>query len=124
MDSKETNAPPERTAIPPMLEEMMETMCRGGGCSPASMCQEMMGTSGAAAYTRPEAQTAFNEWAHAVEDEILAALRARSPLDLATLAGTLRTSPESTLYFVGTLLRDGKATISSLRSTGTTDETA
>jgi predicted ArsR family transcriptional regulator len=71
-----------------------------------------------AAYATPEVRTLFEEWARSVEEEVLAALKARGPLDLATLAGALKVSPESVLHFLGKLVRDGKATIAGIRATG------
>jgi predicted ArsR family transcriptional regulator len=53
-----------------------------------------------------------------VEDEILLVMRAKGKLDLTHLADQLKISPESTLYFLGKLVRDGKAVISEIRATG------
>ena len=43
----------------------------------------------------------FGEWARSVEDEVLATLKERGPLDLAALAASLKISPESALLFLG-----------------------
>ena len=86
-----------------------------GELSPAAMCQAMMTSVGKAAemaaYATPEVRTMFEEWARSVEDEVLATLKARAPLDLAALAGALKISPESALLFLGKLVREGKANI-------------
>ena len=55
-----------------------------------------------------------------VADEVLAALKRKGPLDLATLASAdaLTFSPESTLSLLYKLVREGKVTIGSIRVTG------
>jgi hypothetical protein len=107
------------------MPSMMSQMFGKGGqgeLSPAAMCQAMMTSVGKAAemaaYATPEVRTLFEEWARSVEDEVLAALKARGPLDLATLAAELKISPESALLFLGKLVREGKATIGAIRATG------
>jgi hypothetical protein len=120
MDPKGPKAP-EGMGVPPMMREMMQRMGAGGELSPAAMCQAMMTSVGKAAemaaYATPEVRTLFEEWARSVEDEVLGVLRARGPLDLATLAGALKIGPESALYFLGKLVRDGKATIRAIQAT-------
>jgi hypothetical protein len=122
MDPKGVKPPPEGMGVPSMMQQMMQKMGATGEFSPAAMCQAMMTSVGKAAemaaYATPEVRTLFEEWARSVEDEVLAALKARGPLDLATLASALKISPESALYFLGKLVREGKATISSIRATG------
>jgi hypothetical protein len=122
MDPKGPKAPPEGMGVPPMMREMMQRMGAAGDLSPAAMCQAMMTSVGKAAemaaYATPEVRTLFEEWARSVEDEVLGVLRARGPLDLATLAGALKIGPESALYFLGKLVRDGKATIRAIQATG------
>jgi hypothetical protein len=113
--------PAEGMGPPPMMREMMQKMAGAGELSPAAMCQAMMTSVGKAAemaaYATPEVRTLFEEWARSVEDEVLAALRSRGPLDLAALAGALKISPESALYFLGKLVREGKATIGAIQAT-------
>ena len=86
------------------------------------MCQAMMTSVGKAAemaaFATPEVRTMFEEWARSVEDEVLATLKSRGPLDLAALAATLKIGPESALLFLGKLIREGKASIGSIRATG------
>ncbi len=123
MEPKGTNPPVEGRGMPSMMREMMQGMMAGtGDFSPAAMCQAMMSSVGKAAemaaYATPEVRTLFEEWARSVEDEVCASLKARGPSDLATLAGALKISPESLLYFLGKLVREGKATIDSIRATG------
>ncbi len=86
-----------------------------------AMCQAMMtsvSTSAEmAAYATPEVRMLFEEWAHSVEQEVLAALNARGPMDLAALATVLKVSSESALYFLGKLVREGKVAISGIQAT-------
>jgi len=114
--------PPEGTGVASMMQQMMETMCCTSEFSPAAKWRGMMTsvgkTANMAAYATPEVRKLFEEWARSVEDELLAILKARGPLDLATLAGALKMSPESALSLLGKLVREGKATISSIRATG------
>ena len=51
-----------------------------------------------------------------LQDEVLATLRSRGPMDLAALAGALKVSPESALFFLGKLVRGGTATIDGIRA--------
>lgn len=120
MDPKETRS---AGGMPPMMAGMMEKMMGGGGdFNPAAMCQAMMTAVGKsaelAAYATPEVRTLFEEWARSVQDEVLATLRSRGPLDLDALAGALKINPESALFFLGKLVREGKATIGAIRATG------
>lgn len=105
-----------------MAAAMMDAMgAAGGDFNPAAMCQAMMTSVGKAAemaaYATPEVRTLFEEWAQSVEKEVLAALARRGPLDLAGLAAELKISPESALYFLGKLVREGKARIGGIEAT-------
>lgn len=128
MDPKGVRPPPEGMGVPSMMRQMMEKMCCAGESSPAARCQEMMPSMGKTAgmpdYPTPEVRKLFEEWARRVETEVLATLKARGPLDLATLAGALRMSPESALCILGKLVREGKLTIDSIRAAGGADTTA
>ncbi len=124
MDTKGTKPPmPEGMGMPPMMQQMMQKMMAGiQEFNPMAMCQAMITSVGKAAemaaYATPEVRILFEEWARSVEDEALAVLKARGPLDLAGLAGVLKISPESALYFLGKLVREGKATISGIQAAG------
>lgn len=111
---------PPGGGMPSMMQQMMGKGGQGE-LSPAAMCQAMMTSVGKAAemaaYATPEVRTLFEEWARSVEDEVLAVLEARGPLDLATLAAALKIGPESALLFLGRLVRDRKATIGAIRAT-------
>ena len=120
MDPK--NAMPPGEGMPSMMRQMMEKMGGGGDFNPAAMCQAMMTSVGKsaelAAYATPEVRTLFEEWARSVQDEVLDTLKSRGPLDLAALAGALKISPESALFFLGKLVREGKVTITGISASG------
>ena len=124
MDSKGMKPPmPEGMEMPPMMQQMRERMTAGmQEFNPMAMCQAMMTSVGKAAemaaYATPEVRTLFEEWARSVEDEVLAVLKARGPLDLTGLAAALKIGPESALHFLGRLVREGKATISGIQAAG------
>lgn len=107
---------------PAAMREAMRGMMGGAGgeLNPAAMCQAMMSSVGKAAemaaYATPEVRTLFEEWARSVEDEVLGVLRSRGPVDLAALAAALKISPESALYFLGKLVREGKARIGAIEA--------
>ena len=123
MDPKEMRPPtPGGMGVPPMMQEMMHKMMGGmKEFNPMAMCQAMMTSvsksAEMAAYSTPEVRTLFEEWAHSVEDEVVTALKKRGPMDLTALAAALKVSPESALYFLGRLVREGKATISGIQAT-------
>ena len=116
---------PEGMGMPPMMQETMQKMVEGmREFNPMAMCQAMMASvsksAEMAAYATPEVRTLFEEWARSVEDEVLGVLKARGPLDLAGLAGALKISPESVLFFLGKLVGEGRATISRIQAAGAT----
>lgn len=118
---------PEGMAMPPMMQQMMQKMTAGmQEWSPLAMCQAMITSVGKAAemaaYATPEVRTLFEEWARSVEEEILTVLKTQGEADLTQLAARLKIGPDSTLYFLGKLVRDGKATISGIRATGKAGE--
>lgn len=122
MDSKEMRPPTSGgMGMPPMMQQMMQKMMAGmQEFDPMAMCQAMMTSvsksAEMAAYATPEVRTLFEEWAQSVEAEIQNALKARGQVDLNQLAAQLKVSPESTLYFLGKLVREGKATISGIQA--------
>lgn len=102
--------PPEGMGGPSMMKQMMEKMCCRGEVDPAAMCQGMMASAGKAEETAASSAP--------VEDEVLAVLKARGPLDLATLAGALGIGAQRALHLLGRLVRDGKAAIGSIQAIG------
>lgn len=110
---------PKGMGMPPMMQEMM------GGTNefnPMAMCQAMMTSvsksAEMAAYATPEVRTLFEEWADTVAAEVLAVLKTRGRVDLAELASALKISREGALFFLGRLVREGKATISGIEAAG------
>ena len=123
MDAEGMKPPPEGMGMSPMMRQMMERMMAGGPESGLMDCCRAMMTSSEAsadlsADTAPEVRALFEEWVRGVEDEMLAVLRARGPLDVADLAAALKISPESALHFLGKLVREGKATLAGTRASG------
>lgn len=84
MDPKGNKPAAEEMGVPSMMKQMMEKMC-GGDVSPAAMCHGMRTSVGktpeTATNATPEVRKVFEEWVRSIEDEILAALKARGPLD-------------------------------------------
>ncbi len=122
MDPKETRPPtPEWPGMPPMMRQMIQGMAEGmNDFNPMAMCQAMMTSvsksAEMSAFATPEVRTLFEEWVRSVAEEVLTALRAGAQMDLNQLAGQLKISPESALYFLSKLVREGKATISCIRA--------
>ncbi len=120
---KPNDAPPAGgMGMPSMMAETMQKMMGGTkDVSPMAMCQAMCSSvaksAEMAAYATPEVRGLFEEWAASVEAEVLRVIRSRGPMDLATLARELRIGPESALYFLGKLVRDGKVTIGEIQVT-------
>ncbi len=126
MEPKGMRPPMEGMGIPPMMQEMMQKMMGGmKEFNPMAMCQAMLTSvskaAEMAAYATPEVRTLFEEWAQSAEAEVLTRLQSRGTLDLSGLATELKISPASALYFLGKLVREGKATISGIQATGATE---
>jgi hypothetical protein len=122
MDPKEMKPPMEGMGMPPMMQQMMQKMMAGmQEFNPMAMCQAMLTSvsksAEMAAYATPEVRTLFEEWARSVEEEVLTILKAQGQMDLNQLAARLKVNPDSALYFLGNLIRDGKATISGIKAT-------
>jgi hypothetical protein len=122
MDAKEMRPPMGDMGMPPMMQDMMQKMMGGmKEINPMAMCQAMMTSvsksAEMAAYATPEVRTLFEEWAHSVGGEVLTVLKSKGRVDLAELAASLKISPEGALFFVGRLVRDGKASISGIQAT-------
>ena len=108
--------------MPPMMQEMMQKMMGGTQeFNPMAMCQAMMTSvsksAEMAAYATPEVRTLFEEWTQSVGAEVVTVLKSKGRVDLAELASALKISPEGALYFLGRLVREGKATISGIQAT-------
>ena len=120
-DHPEESSKPGEGEMPAMMQKMMEHM-KGGmkDFNPMAACQAMMTSvsksAEMAAYATDEVRMLFEEWAGSVADELLSALKSEGSSDLETLAAAMKLSPEATLYFLGKLVRDGKATITGIEA--------
>ncbi len=125
MDCNGMKTSPDGMGDPSMMQKMMEKMCGKGEFSPAfkGMTAPAGRTAGTPAHAAPEVGKLFDDWVRGVEAEMLATLKAKGAVDLATLAGALEISPESALYFLGKLVAEGKAIIGSIQVAGGTDAT-
>lgn len=118
---KANDAPPTgEMGMPSMMPEMMQKMMGGGkDFNPMAMCQAMSTavtkSAEMAAFATPEVRALFEEWAGSVEAEVLRVLKAHGSVDLASLAREVRIGPDSVLYFLGKLVRDGRVTIAEIR---------
>ena len=122
MDPNEVKPSPQGKRVPPMMRQMMERMCCAEDLGPAAMCRGMKTpaeeTPAATGSAPPEVRTLFEDWTRRIEGEMLAALKAGGPLDLANLAAALGIGPEAALHLLGKLVREGKATVGSIRAAG------
>ena len=81
------------------------------------MSQQMAGaiteSASMASFATPEVRGLFEEWARAVEEEIVAFLKEKGASEPPEIAVRLKISEESALYFIGKMAREKK-----LRVTG------
>ena len=79
------------------------------------MCQQMTGAvieiGKMASLATPEIRGLFEEWAKAVEGEILEFLKEQKTITPAEIAAKLKITEESVLFLVGKLAREGKLKI-------------
>ena len=79
------------------------------------MSQQMAGavteSASMASFATPEVRGLFEEWAKAVEDEIVAFLKEKGSSEPSEIAVRLKISEESALYFIGKMAREKKLKI-------------
>jgi len=84
-----------------------------------TMAQKVTGsvaeTSTMAAYATPEVRGIFEEWAKAVEEEILAFVKDKGKTTPADISAKLNISEESALFFISRMAREGKITLGEIR---------
>ena len=84
-----------------------------------TMAQKVTGsvaeTSTMATYATPEVRGLFEEWAKAVEEEILAFLKEKGKANPSDISAKLSISEESALFFIGKMAREGKITLGEIR---------
>jgi hypothetical protein len=84
-----------------------------------NMCQQMTGAvieiGKMASFATPELRGLFEEWAKAVEGEILELLKEQKSSTPAEIAAKLKITEESVLSLVGKLAREGKLKITEVK---------
>ena len=106
-----------------MMREMMQGMMGSGAQdSPIERCVQMdQGMAGAffdaasaVSFATPEIRGLFEEWARAVEEEIIGFVKEKGRAKPSDLASHLKISEESALYLVGKMAREKKLKIDSV----------
>jgi Mn-dependent DtxR family transcriptional regulator len=64
-----------------------------------------------ASFATLEVRGLFEEWAKAVEEEILGLLKDKESVEPSEIAAKLKISEESALFFIGKMAREGKLKI-------------
>jgi len=67
-----------------------------------------------ASFATPEIRGLFEEWAKAVEEEILGFLKEKGSSEPSEVAMKLKISEESALYFIGKMARERKLKITGM----------
>jgi hypothetical protein len=82
------------------------------------MCQQMAGavseSASMASFATPELRALFEEWAKAVEEEILGFLKEKGSSNPSEIASKLKISEESTLFLIGKMAREKKLKITGM----------
>jgi hypothetical protein len=83
------------------------------------MCQQMAGavseSASMASFATPELRALFEEWAKAVEEEILGFLKEKGSSNPSEIASKLKISEESTLFLIGKMAREKKLKITGMK---------
>jgi hypothetical protein len=89
--------------MPDMMGKCMQMFQQmsGAGSGPATM----------ASFATPELRGLFEEWAKALEDEIIVFIKGKGSCLPADIANKLKISEESVLFFIGKMAREGKLKI-------------
>jgi hypothetical protein len=86
------------------------------------MGQEMAGavtkSASMASFATPEVRGLFEEWARAVEEEIVGLLKNKGTSDPSEIAAKLKISEESALFFIGKMAREKKVKITGIMLKG------
>jgi hypothetical protein len=67
-----------------------------------------------ASFATPELRALFEEWAKAVEEEILGFLKEKGSSNPSEIASKLKISEESTLFLIGKMAREKKLKITGM----------
>ncbi|RPH70585.1 hypothetical protein EHM76_06540 [bacterium] len=68
-----------------------------------------------ASFATPEVRGLFEEWAKAVEEEILGLLKDKGTMDPSEIAVKLNISEESALFFIGKMAREKRIKITGIK---------
>jgi len=83
------------------------------------MGQQMAGavteSASMASFATPEVRRLFEEWAKAVEEEILELLKDKGTIEPSEMAVNLKISEESALFFIGKMAREKKVKITGIK---------
>ena len=83
------------------------------------MGQQMAGaiteSASMASFATPEVRGLFEEWARAVEEEIIGLLKDKVTSEPSEIAAKLKISEESALFFIGKLAREKKVKITGIK---------
>jgi len=83
------------------------------------MSQQMAGaiteSASMASFATPEVRGLFEEWAKAVEEEIITFLKEKGSSKPSEIAAKLKISEESALYFIGKMAREKKVKIGDIK---------
>ncbi len=71
-----------------------------------------------ASFATPEVRGLFEEWARAVEEEIVGLLKDKGATEPSEIAAKLKISEESALFFIGKMAREKKVKITGVRLQG------
>ncbi len=71
-----------------------------------------------ASFATPEVRGLFEEWARAVEEEIVELLRNKGTSEPSEIAAKLKISEESALFFIGKMAREKKVKITGIKLQG------
>ena len=71
-----------------------------------------------ASFATPEVRGLFEEWARAVEEEIVGLLKNKGTSEPSEIAAKLKISEESALFFIGKMAREKKVKITGIKLQG------
>jgi hypothetical protein len=109
--------------MPDMAKKMMSKM-QNNSFSPQKMCENMTAsiekTAKLAGQANDEVQMLFEEWAGAVENELLEVLENNyqnddSSFDINQIADELKVSEDTVLFFLSRLIKDRKVEVVELK---------
>jgi len=71
-----------------------------------------------ASFATPEVRELFEEWARAIEEEIVGLLKEKGTSEPSEIAAKLKISEESALFFIGKMAREKKVKITGIKLQG------